>query len=75
MSVESWSLDALVEQYRQHQRRTRGLREQTLDGYERLVRSFVRSALGGIRSTLRGFAAGMWSGSSWRCSHGSRRAR
>jgi integrase/recombinase XerD len=46
MSVESWTLDALVEAYRQHQRRTRGLREQTLDGYERLVRRFVRTALG-----------------------------
>jgi site-specific recombinase XerD len=46
MSVESWTLDALVEEYKQHQRRTRGLRERTLDGYERLVRSFVRVALG-----------------------------
>jgi integrase/recombinase XerD len=46
MLVESWTLDALVEAYRQHQRRTRGLRDQTLDGYERLVRMFVRSALG-----------------------------
>jgi integrase/recombinase XerD len=43
---ESWTLDALVEEYKQHQRRTRGLREGTLDGYERLVRSFVRAALG-----------------------------
>lgn len=46
MLVQSWTLDALVEEYKQHQRRTRGLREQTLDGYERLVRSFVRAALG-----------------------------
>lgn len=46
MSVELWSLDALVEAYEQHQRRTRGLREQTLCGYERLVRLFVRAALG-----------------------------
>lgn len=46
MSVESWSLDTLVEAYKQHQRRTRGLREQTLRGYERLVRLFVRAALG-----------------------------
>ena len=46
MSVELWTLDALVEEYKQHQRRTRGLRELTLDGYERLVRSFVRAALG-----------------------------
>ncbi|MBV9416377.1 MAG: tyrosine-type recombinase/integrase [Solirubrobacterales bacterium] len=46
MSGESWTLDALVEAYRLHQRRTRGLREGTLDGYERLVRAFVRAALG-----------------------------
>jgi site-specific recombinase XerD len=46
MSVEPWTLDSLVEAYRQHQRRTRGLRERTLDGYERLVRMFVRTALG-----------------------------
>jgi integrase/recombinase XerD len=46
MSVEPWTLDALVEAYRQHQRRTRGLRERTLDGYERLVRMFVGAALG-----------------------------
>jgi hypothetical protein len=51
MSVEPWTLDALVEEYKQHQRRTRGLRERTLDGYERLVRLFVRAALGEIRST------------------------
>jgi integrase/recombinase XerD len=46
MSVESWTLEALLEEYKQHQRRTRGLRERTLDGYERLVRMFVRAALG-----------------------------
>jgi integrase/recombinase XerD len=46
MSVELWTLDALVEAYKLHQRRTRGLRDQTLDGYERLVRTFVRAALG-----------------------------
>jgi integrase/recombinase XerD len=46
MSVERWTLDALVEAYRQHERRTRGLREGTLDGYERLVRMFIRAALG-----------------------------
>jgi integrase/recombinase XerD len=46
MSVEVWSLDSLVEAYMEHQRRTRGLREQTLRGYERLVRRFVRAALG-----------------------------
>lgn len=43
---ESWTLVALIEAYKQHQRRTRGLREQTLRGYERLVRLFVHSALG-----------------------------
>jgi hypothetical protein len=46
MSVQSWTLDALVEEYKQHQRCTRGLRERTLDGYERLVRMFVRAAPG-----------------------------
>ena len=46
MSVERWTLDSLIETYREDQRRTRGLREQTLDGYERLVRMFVRAALG-----------------------------
>src|SRR6478672_5273891 len=46
MSVERWTLDALVEAYRQHQRRTRRLREDTLDGYERLVRMFIRATLG-----------------------------
>lgn len=43
---DSWTLETLVEAYKQHQRRTRGLREQTLHGYERLVRPFVRTALG-----------------------------
>ena len=41
-----WTLDELIEAYKQHQRRTRGLREQTLRGYERLARLFVRAALG-----------------------------
>ena len=40
-----WTLDALIEAYKQHQRRTRGLREQTLHGYEQFVRLFVRAAL------------------------------
>ena len=39
-------LDALVEAYKHHQRRTRGLRDRTLEGYERLARLFVRAALG-----------------------------
>ena len=42
----SWTLDTLVEAYKQHQRRTRGLRDQTLDGYERFVRLLVRGVLG-----------------------------
>lgn len=42
----SWTLDTLVEAYKQHQRRTRGLREKTLHSYERLVRPFARGALG-----------------------------
>ena len=47
MTVDnSWNLDALVEAYKQHQRRARGLREQTLRGYESHVRLFVRAALG-----------------------------
>lgn len=46
MSAERWTLDALVEAYKQHQRRTRGLREGTLDGYGRLVRRLVRATLG-----------------------------
>ena len=43
---DGWTLDALLESYRQHQRRTRGLRDQTLHGYERLARMLVRVALG-----------------------------
>jgi len=43
---ESWTLDTLIEEYKQHLRRTRGLREVTLHGYERFVRLFVRAALG-----------------------------
>jgi integrase/recombinase XerD len=45
-SCHSWALDDLVEAYKQHQRRTRGLRERTLSGYEVHVREFVRVALG-----------------------------
>jgi len=44
---ESWTLDALIEAYKQHQRSTRGLREQTLHGYQRLVRLFVRTGFEG----------------------------
>ena len=42
----SWTLDRLVEEYTQHQRRTRGLRPRTLCGRARLVRMLVRAALG-----------------------------
>lgn len=40
------SLDSVVEEYRQYQLRTRGLREQTLDSYERVVRLLLRESLG-----------------------------
>ena len=46
MTHHDWTLDALIGGYKRHQRRTRGLREQTLRGYERLARLFVRAALG-----------------------------
>ena len=42
----SWTLDRLVEAYSHHQRRTRGLRSQTLRRRARLVRMLVRAALG-----------------------------
>ena len=42
----SWTLDRLVEEYTQHERRTRGLRPRTLHIRARLVRMFVRGALG-----------------------------
>ena len=41
-----WTLDSLVEAYKQYQRRTRGLRDGTLEGYDRVVRPLVREALG-----------------------------
>jgi len=43
---DSWTLDALIEAFEQHQRRTRGLRDKTLYGYARLVRGLIREALG-----------------------------
>lgn len=43
---DSWDLDDLVEAYKDHQRRTRGVRDRTLGNYERHVRAFVRGALG-----------------------------
>jgi integrase/recombinase XerD len=41
-----WTLESLVEAYRQHQQRVRGLREPTLHDYERYARSFLRFSLG-----------------------------
>jgi len=43
---DSWALESLVEAYRQHQRRVRGLRDPTLHDYERYARSFLRFSLG-----------------------------
>ena len=42
----SSTLDGLLEAFSQHQQRTRGLREQTLQGYARIVRLLVRDRLG-----------------------------
>jgi integrase/recombinase XerD len=41
-----WTLDALVDAYTQHCRRTRGLRDRTLREYESFARLFVGAALG-----------------------------
>ena len=43
---EPWDLDAVIENYLQHQRRTRGLREPTLYHYERFIRLFIEVSLG-----------------------------
>ncbi|MGH7574489.1 MAG: tyrosine-type recombinase/integrase [Longimicrobiales bacterium] len=43
---DAWPLDTLIEAYKQHQQRTRGLRERSLQIHQRLVRLFVRAALG-----------------------------
>ena len=43
---DSWTLDALIKAFEEHQRRTRGLRDQTLYGYARLARGLIRGALG-----------------------------
>jgi site-specific recombinase XerD len=43
---DSCSLDTLIEAYKRHQRRVKGLREETVRGYERLLRLFVRASLG-----------------------------
>jgi site-specific recombinase XerC len=42
----SWTLDSLVDAYKRHQRRVRGLRERTLLGYEQLIRPFLQFSLG-----------------------------
>ena len=39
------NLDTLIEAYKRHQRRVRGLREKTLHGYERLIRLFTKATL------------------------------
>ena len=47
--MTSWhpcSLDTLIDAYKQHFKRVKGLRDSTVDGYERLVRRFVRASLG-----------------------------
>ena len=31
----TWTLDSLIEKYKQHHQSTRGLRDRTLDGYAR----------------------------------------
>ena len=40
------TLDAIVEAYKQDQRRIRGLREKTLQSYEQVIRPFLRTTLG-----------------------------
>jgi len=40
------TLDVILAEYKQHQRRVRGLREVTLHGYEPFIRAFLRFALG-----------------------------
>lgn len=61
------SLDVLIEAYKHHQRRVKGLRDETVHGYERLLRLFVRASLGddpidakGLRpSDVTGFVSSM----------------
>jgi site-specific recombinase XerD len=43
---DPWTLDSMVDAYKQYQRRVRGLRERTLYGYEAFLRSFLRFSLG-----------------------------
>jgi len=43
---ESCGLDTVIEAYKWHQKRVKGLREETVRGYERLLRRFLRASLG-----------------------------
>lgn len=43
---DSWTLDSIVEAYKQDQRRVRGLRETTLKSYEQVLRPFLRLSFG-----------------------------
>ncbi|HLF12395.1 MAG TPA: tyrosine-type recombinase/integrase [Gammaproteobacteria bacterium] len=43
---DSWTLDSIVQAYKQDQRRVRGLREATLKSYEQVLRPFLRLSLG-----------------------------
>ena len=45
-AYDSCSLDTLIEAYTRHQRRAKGLREETVHSYERLLRPFMRASLG-----------------------------
>jgi integrase/recombinase XerD len=45
-SHDLWTLDCIVEAYKQDQRRVRGLREATLKSYEQVLRPFLRLSLG-----------------------------
>lgn len=42
--TDLWALDDLIEAYKHHQLRTRGLRERTLRGYEGHARRLMRGA-------------------------------
>ena len=48
---DSWTLDGLIEAFKQHQRRTRGLRDTTLHGYAPLVRGLFARPSATTRST------------------------
>lgn len=46
MSSCKYSLVTLIDAYEQHLRRVKGIRDSTVQGYERLVRLFLRASLG-----------------------------